>query len=319
MRNNLTLKKLDLTCSYRDTDVIQVCTSLHKTQVEEFTLDVQKSNAILRALASYLASNTTLRVLKCNSNDIDLSLFGGDNISPQTWRLFSHALGPHPCIEELDIQRISDTIGASDIEAIMISRLKQLNIRIIHLDQLLAIVHSLEQPTCSLEKLDLDCSGADDSLQDPQQYVQQIVYALCRNTAMKRVSIKHHRAPFEFDKALFTQLLCNQPSIDATYDSNHTLEFFEVNCKQPAWLRSMLQMNKGTNKHWVARQKIIQTHTFQYVDFEPSSLPLVLSWVGNATSNEHMRLAQVYSIVRKATCLVGKENAKYLDLAESSD
>jgi hypothetical protein len=137
---------------------------------------------------------------------------------------------------------------------------------------------------------------------------------------MKRVSIKHYRAPFELDKALFTQLLCNEASIDATYDSNHTLEFFEVNCKQPAWLRSMLQMNKGTNKHWVARQKIIQTHTFQYVDFEPSSLPLVLSWVGNATSNEHiMRLAQCYSVVRKAACLVRKENAKYLDLAESSD
>jgi len=88
----------------------------------------------------------------------------------------------------------------------------------------------------------------------------------------------------------FCRALCNTSSINDIYSSNHTLETIYVQSKG-AKLRSLLEMNKNTNKRHVAIKKILLYHP--PIDMEPMfdlsleeddnerdlrALPRVISW-----------------------------------------
>lgn len=91
---------------------------------------------------------------------------------------------------------------------------------------------------------------------------------------------------------------CDRSCINKTYPSNHTLGTLDVslgddfNCISIE-LQHLICLNKEANKHLVAREKVLQNHTFERVNFVPSSIPVVMQWVGNAASNDYLKLAQM--------------------------
>ena len=97
---------------------------------------------------------------------------------------------------------------------------------------------------------------------------------------------------------MFSPLICNKSSIDATYSSNHTLQHICVAYSDPYYsypklpieLYSMLHANICVDKRAVACKK--------------SVLPLALSRFGN--SDIHSGLSLVCGILRKLPYLIQK-------------
>ena len=106
---------------------------------------------------------------------------------------------------------------------------------------------------------------------------------------------------FEFDWSSMSRLLCDRSSIDATYNSKHTLECFEVvhdfNPTIPLGLYSMVYLNKNQNKRVVALDKIVHCHDLVSIDYISSTLPLVMSKVGESKTDKS--LSQMYCLLCK--------------------
>lgn len=87
--------------------------------------------------------------------------------------------------------------------------------------------------------------------------------------------------------AAFIPVLCNESSIAATYNSNHTLKKLVDNEEDlPDDLRKLLCLNNENSKSQAARLKIIQTHFSKgfisppFVDMERNLMPHALAWMG---------------------------------------
>ena len=84
----------------------------------------------------------------------------------------------------------------------------------------------------------------------------------------------------------FSQLLRDTSSINATFESNHTLERLHQNeDEMPQDLQSLLHLNRKKSKSQVARLKIIQTYFREgfirtpLIDMKRSLLPHVIAWI----------------------------------------
>ena len=83
---------------------------------------------------------------------------------------------------------------------------------------------------------------------------------IANNTKLKELDIGGN----QFDKSLiedaFSNILCNETRANNVFISNHTLEVLYLGegtqCPSSQRLISLLQMNKGTNKRYVAIKKI---------------------------------------------------------------
>jgi hypothetical protein len=128
-----------------------------------------------------------------------------------------------------------------------------------------------------------------------------LVESLRKNLSIKKFWLfyqgENDSRSFRFNRTEYLRILCDRSSINETYTSNHTLQTGCVFHYENIESQHVPCANKESNKHQVAREKIIQYHTFESVNFVPSSLPM--QWVANATSNDHLKLAQMYSIVGK--------------------
>lgn len=82
----------------------------------------------------------------------------------------------------------------------------------------------------------------------------------------------------------------------------------DFNNEIPIDLYSLLHANQNTDKLAVARQKILQNYSFENIEFVASSLPKVMSCVGNTDSQ--MNLSQLYGILRRVPHLVQKNQMK---------
>ena len=76
----------------------------------------------------------------------------------------------------------------------------------------------------------------------------------------------------------------------------------------PIEISSLLRMNQNPNKRDVAISKIVQHHSFETMDFVPTSLPTVLSLVGKTNVNH--TLSVLYEILRKVPHVMQKETRK---------
>ena len=90
---------------------------------------------------------------------------------------------------------------------------------------------------------------------------------------------------------VLSRVLCNSSSIDATFQSNHTLAHVSLRVHDdnyrsavlPTQLADMLRLNGNDNKFEVSRQKILRCHfdgydTQEFVDMDLEVLPHVLAW-----------------------------------------
>jgi hypothetical protein len=116
----------------------------------------------------------------------------------------------------------------------------------------------------------------------------------------------------------FSRLLCNDNSIDATHQSNHTLSSLDFHffhsgedaeeelhytgaVDMPTELHSLLQMNLNPDKAAVARRKVINAHfpglsgtqKLLELDFGSHILPQLFSWIGR----ERTELSMMYSFI----------------------
>lgn len=119
----------------------------------------------------------------------------------------------------------------------------------------------------------------------------------------------------------FISILCAKDTIDATYNSNHTLSdldfIFHIEDddylaeeKMPLKLYSLLQMNRNRNKSAVARRKVLNTHfagsssvpKLLALNFMLAEWPSLLSWVGK----EESELSMMYGLLSSMPSLLTK-------------
>jgi len=125
-----------------------------------------------------------------------------------------------------------------------------------------------------------------------EQVVTTLINALINNQTFKRISLGSvtHDSRGEASRA-FSKLLCDTSSINATYLSNHTLEYTNVWSEtgtQQYILRSLLYLNKNADKKEVAMIKILQYHDdfdmTPFFEWEFKVLPLMMNWFERASA-----------------------------------
>ena len=110
--------------------------------------------------------------------------------------------------------------------------------------------------------------------------------SLSDNTKMKKLWVKdehrdHHLGADRIVEA-FSRLLCNNSSIMAIYESNHTFQVYNSNIDR---INSMLQVNKNSSSlAAAARSKIIKTHfsdanVKQFVEMDEEVYPHAAAWM----------------------------------------
>ena len=143
-----------------------------------------------------------------------------------------------------------------------------------------------------------------------------IANSLFENNNLREILIDddYNNNPFDlrYVEDYFCRALCNTSSINDTYSSNHTLETLRIRQDKGAKLRSLLALNKETNKRHVAIKKIL-VHFPHNFDMEPlfdlslegddserdlKALPHVISWF--ETAKEAIGVGRPYNLeVRK--------------------
>ena len=100
-------------------------------------------------------------------------------------------------------------------------------------------------------------------------------------------------------------ILCDTASINATYDSNHTLELlgsFRANIPQD--VEMLLRLNSIQDKSHIAAVKILQTH--RHLDMRPlfgremGLLPYVVAWLERFAESrlDLLKLSSIFEFVR---------------------
>eukprot|EP00956_Cyclotella_meneghiniana_P002986 scaffold3638_cov83-Cyclotella_meneghiniana.AAC.1 len=146
------------------------------------------------------------------------------------------------------------------------------------------------------------------ALQDPAFSLTELTIRYCLGGSLQSRSM----AKTFFWGSMFRELLCNKSSIDATYLSNHTLQSLPSSTRDnnvaPIEIYSILHSNRVSDKHVVAREKILQHHKLEDVNFIHSSLPIAMSWIGKSDSN--LGLSQQYRLIRSAPHLIQNDYKK---------
>ena len=162
--------------------------------------------------------------------------------------------------------------------------------------------------------------------------VAALANALAINKRLKKLRIENNSAVTVSGWGALSTILCNTSSIDATYQSNHTLEkmWGSDSDKQqvPNDLVSILQANSDGDKISVAREKIIRSHFCGSFDMSPFSnmdlelLPYVLGLIGKHIFYEgRSKRSAIYRVVRNFPdlCSFPSSDRKRLHKAEQEN
>ncbi|EJK51124.1 hypothetical protein THAOC_29736 [Thalassiosira oceanica] len=172
------------------------------------------------------------------------------------------------------------------------------------------IAASLANPESRLEDLDLSqCNIGDEG-------TATLADGLRNNQRLTRMSLEDNNITERGWNAL-SSILCDASSINATYNSNHTLQDLgDYGVQIPKDVRLMLRLNKDENKSRVAANKILQSH--RHLDMRPlfgrelGLLPYVITWLDHfAKSRPDLKLSSIFEFVRAmpmkvANWMVGK-------------
>ncbi|EJK51126.1 hypothetical protein THAOC_29738 [Thalassiosira oceanica] len=157
------------------------------------------------------------------------------------------------------------------------------------------IAASLANPECRLEDLYLSQSNIGD------EGAATLAGGLCNNQRLTRMSLDNNNIT-EHGWNAFSSILCDTSSINATYNSNHTLQDLG-NYRIPEDVRLMLRPNKEKNKSHVSANKILRTH--RHLDMRPlfgwelGLLPYVVAWLEHfAKFRTDLKLSSIFEFVR---------------------
>ncbi|EJK47152.1 hypothetical protein THAOC_34152 [Thalassiosira oceanica] len=309
------LEELDIDCeedlaNLNDDDMegcipsLAACTGMRSLKLNHLNLSTN-SCAALRGVFPRMA---TLRevVLRGNSLDDDCT------------RLLAQGLSGCKQIQSLDLSnnRISDNgldvlvqslptsvdalyLAWNDITLdrhVMLLRFRVINI----LGNTLCpggtgvIAASLANPECRLEDLNLySCNIGDEG-------TATLADGLRNNQRLTVMSLGDSITERGWNA--FSSILCDASSINATYNSNHTLQDLG-NYRIPEDVRLNFDLNQGKDKSGVAASKILQAH--RHLDMrhlfgrELGLLPYVVAWLEHfAKSRLHLKLSSIFEFVR---------------------
>ena len=230
---------------------------------------------------------------KINNNLTFLSIFGADlengggNVITETLRWCRNLKTIN-----LGVNRITDEQLLPIVEAIKggcNTSLEHLALFGNRIGNAGAIATLLEDPNSNLPFLHIQTNRIGN------EGATAIADSLAINTELKGLDLQSN--PFDPSVVgIFCGVLCNTSSVNDTYHSNHTLEVFVLSDEQQGQhanhLASLLDLNRGENKGYVAIKKILKYHP--NIDMEPlfewdvdreqtlKALPFVIDWFERA-------------------------------------
>ncbi len=303
-----------------------VFTLLQNSSLE--SLDLSKSRLAdksLKLLGQALA-NSNLKLLDLSNNF--------RTITARAWVTFFELL--RNCdleLEKLDLgQNMISDRGAAVLSTVLANKkkLRSLSLRNnswITLRGFIAISDILRNPSSALIKLCVEGRLLDDEM------LTVFSDAISNNTCLRALKMDGHAISItNRGWAVLSNCLCNNSSIDATYQSNHTLEEFKSDddvdiessdedddswdeSRCPYSVRSLFRMNRNPNKFEVARQKIIEYHFLTgneddqtFLDMDLIVLPVAIAWM----SRDDTVFSLLYEFLRKMPSLFERRQHKIL-------
>ncbi|KAL7461953.1 hypothetical protein ACHAXS_002365 [Conticribra weissflogii] len=117
-----------------------------------------------------------------------------------------------------------------------------------------SLVQLLESPDCSMEQLFMKAAQVDDVL------IQRLAALLRSNNTLKELMLHPTEGQISIsDWQKLNDVLCDRYSVDATLNSNHTLENLICGIV-PSFVEDNLEMNANSDKSLIAKRKIFKVH-----------------------------------------------------------
>jgi len=189
----------------------------------------------------------------------------------------------------------------------------------------------LQDSKCNIVNLDLHNNMIDDS------GAKILADALVDNNKVWSILLDENHISAGGWNA-FSNILCNQSSIDKTYRSNHTLcmiasfgavkmagsRMYDEDGVIPNRLFELIEFNAGRDKKVVARQKILDCHLkgdfnmepFVETNMEMKVLPHMLSWVGRCSKSDDMSCGVIFNFLRQIPTLCANASPAKCDVTK---
>ena len=220
--------------------------SMLSSSFRELDLDgIIKSDSVMEALSNCLVFNREVRVLK---------LGWYYSLTSVGWNYFASMLSSHTTIEDVDVSgaggNAMQTLADSLPRALMLNpRLRSVELPVRTLCQLRIVASALESPNSSLEELSIRHEAGFGQPAPTNTEVTAILLALAlqMNLTLKRLHYMYCGYPggVNLDWPILLTLLCGTSSIEATINSNHTLELLSSNeTAVPLEISSLLRMDQ---------------------------------------------------------------------------
>jgi len=188
-----------------------------------------------------------------------------------------------------------------------------------------AIAAYLQTPRCKLKKLNISCNKVGDD------GIRLIANSIQNNYILKNLYVEGNEKQTqdqEISLEPFVDVLCNRSSINATFDSNHTLQNLTEYCSFPSSknLKMLLKANQINNKWKTAREKIFMAHFEGPFDLAPFGnmdvkiLVEVIGWLGKDNILGQRNASAVYRLLQNFPHLCGfPSRAKMLRLQQAEE
>jgi len=187
-----------------------------------------------------------------------------------------------------------------------------------------SILNVLDSPNCRLEEVSFTCDFENE--QQQLTTMSDWIQSLGTNTTLKKLAAHCNiRGPPGHIWDQFGILLCNKDSIDATFNSNHTLQWLSIDYswdtagyptldpregyEMPLEILLYLMINQYANKAARARRKVIMIHfndplnnSQKLIDLNLGlkKMPQFVNWIGR----EQIDLNLMYGFIRGMPALV---------------
>ena len=192
------------------------------------------------------------------------------------------------------VEKISFRSGTSDLGRNLIStpqiNIVSLSVGEMRLNELHPMMDFFASPNCSLIEFnaELDISRRNPvGRHEIVSFATSLVGSLRRNHSFKKMNISS-KEPLDSSVAasvreMFCNLVNDQSSADATYNSNHTLETLRFGSilEKSVDIYVALHLNRNPDKHHVASEKILRNSvSFDISNYDIKMLPQIMSWMG---------------------------------------
>ena len=298
---------------YLDDDVVAgcipslaACTGMWKLVLKDMLMSTQ-SCAALGAIFPRMAALLELNLggNSIDDNSVDALVHGLADCKNLISLKLSHNMIGDGGLDVL-IQGLPATVGHLEIsynEITFAREMPLLRFKTLHLsgnalssDGARVVAASLANPECRLEKLNLAWTNVGD--------VEAAILApsLRSNQRLAMMSLTANSIT-ETGWNAFSSVLCDTGSVNATHDSNHTLQALGYGRTIPQDIKMLLKLNHVTDKSRVAANKILQFH--RHLDMRPlfgwefGLLPYVIAWLEFfADSRLDLKVSSIFEFVR---------------------